>query len=61
MHSDAEMIYYTGDTVDHGVWETSFTSNIEMMEKLDDFFKKEFGDLPIIQALGNHEGHPVNM
>lgn len=60
-HSDAEIIYYTGDTVDHGVWETSFDFNIEVLRKFDDYMAKEFNDKKVFPILGNHEAHPVDM
>ena len=55
-HSDADIIYYTGDFVDHGVWETTMQGNIFIMEKIYKLFKDVFGSKPVYYSLGNHEG-----
>lgn len=52
---DVDIIYYTGDSVDHGIWETSVDGNIAIMEKCLKLFKEAFGDKPIYSILGNHE------
>jgi sphingomyelin phosphodiesterase len=55
------MIYFTGDIVDHTMWETSVERNLDSMEKIYELFRELFGtDIPIYSTLGNHEGHPVN-
>lgn len=55
-HPDAEIIYYTGDFVDHGVWETTAKGNIQIMDRVNKLFKEVFGDKPVYSILGNHEG-----
>lgn len=60
-HSDAEIIYYTGDTVDHGIWETSFDFNINLMKKFEDYMAQEFEGKKFFPILGNHEAHPVDV
>lgn len=55
-HPDAEIVYYTGDFIDHGVWETSIEGNIESMERVYKLFKEVFGSTPVYSVLGNHEG-----
>ncbi|XP_063704801.1 sphingomyelin phosphodiesterase-like [Culicoides brevitarsis] len=60
-HSDAEIIYYTGDTVDHGIWETSFDFNVDVLRKFDDYMASEFKGKQVFPILGNHEAHPVDI
>lgn len=55
-----DLIYYTGDIVDHFYWKTSIAYNSDSIKKLTDYFKKEFPNVPIYPVLGNHEGHPTN-
>lgn len=54
-HPDADYIYYTGDIVDHGIWETTVEGNIAIMEKTYNLFKSVFGNTPVYPILGNHE------
>lgn len=56
-----DWIYYTGDIVDHGVWETTIEGNIEIMDKVYQLMKDTFPNTPLFPALGNHETHPVNV
>lgn len=55
------MIYYTGDSVDHSIWETSIEFNKGIIERLNYLFKAKFPGIPIIEVLGNHEAHPTNV
>lgn len=55
-----DLIYYTGDIVDHFYWKTSIEYNSDSIKKLTNYFKKEFPNIPIYPVLGNHEGHPSN-
>ncbi|KAL0832820.1 hypothetical protein ABMA28_000981 [Loxostege sticticalis] len=60
-HKDVDLIYYVGDTVDHGVWETSFSLINDMNRYLVEKIRKTFGpDVMVIPALGNHESQPTN-
>lgn len=59
-HPDASIIYYTGDVVDHGVWETSQEHNINMLRKLDQYFAENLPGVSIFQAIGNHEANPTD-
>lgn len=54
-------IYFTGDIVDHGTWETFLEGNIESINKTYYQIYKTFRNIPIYPILGNHESHPVNM
>ncbi|KAG5672941.1 hypothetical protein PVAND_003028 [Polypedilum vanderplanki] len=60
-HPDVEIIYYTGDFIDHGVWETSIEGNIGSMKKIYELFKKVFKNIPVYSILGNHEAQPMNV
>lgn len=55
-----DLIYYTGDIVDHFSWKTSVVHNTESIKKMTQFLKKEFPGIPIYPVLGNHEAHPAN-
>ncbi|GBP60801.1 Sphingomyelin phosphodiesterase [Eumeta japonica] len=60
-HKDIDMVYYVGDTIDHGVWETSYDLINEMNAYLIDKLKESFGDnVPVVPVLGNHESQPTN-
>jgi len=58
-HPDADYIYYTGDTIDHGVWETTIDTNKEIMARTYDSFRRNFGRIPVYNVLGNHEGEQI--
>uniref|UniRef100_A0A336MKI9 CSON003052 protein n=1 Tax=Culicoides sonorensis TaxID=179676 RepID=A0A336MKI9_CULSO len=60
-HKDIDWIYFTGDVVDHGIWETSIDDNIIIMEKIYQLLQETFPNIPIYPILGNHETHPVNV
>jgi len=46
--------------VDHGVWETTPTTNQEKLELTFDLIQKHLPNIPIIPIIGNHDAHPVN-
>lgn len=56
-----DVVYYIGDTTDHGIWETSYEQinelNLYFIEKM----RKSFGDdVLIVPVIGNHESQPTN-
>ncbi|XP_049773538.1 sphingomyelin phosphodiesterase-like isoform X5 [Schistocerca cancellata] len=57
---DINYVYFTGDVIDHGVWQTSIERNNESFQLFFPTLKQAFGDAPVFSALGNHEPHPVN-
>ncbi|CAH0407381.1 unnamed protein product [Chilo suppressalis] len=59
-HKDIDILYYIGDTVDHGVWETSYESNTKVHRYLFDKIKATFGDIMVVPVIGNHESQPIN-
>lgn len=54
------MIYFTGDIVDHGIWETSFPGNVHSITRTFRGLKEVFPDIPIYPCIANHEPHPTN-
>lgn len=53
-------VYFTGDIVDHGVWETTIEKNIKSLKKTYLKIHETFGNIPVYPIVGNHEPHPVN-
>ncbi|XP_011303537.1 sphingomyelin phosphodiesterase [Fopius arisanus] len=60
-HSDAQFIYYTGDIVDHGGWETTRQGNKQIILDVYKTMKKTFGETPVYPIIGNHEANPLNI
>ncbi|XP_017757885.1 PREDICTED: sphingomyelin phosphodiesterase 1-like, partial [Eufriesea mexicana] len=60
IHQDIDVIYFTGDIIDHGVWETSKEGNIESLIKIYNYINNVFNDTIIYPILGNHEPNPLN-
>lgn len=60
-HPDVDHIYFSGDIIDHGIWETSALNNTLLLEKILQLMKSELSYVPIYPSLGNHETHPVNI
>lgn len=54
-------MYYIGDTIDHGVWETTYELINEVNRYLIEKIRKNFGDNTlVIPVIGNHESQPTN-
>ncbi|XP_035772890.1 sphingomyelin phosphodiesterase-like [Anopheles albimanus] len=60
-HPDAAYIYYTGDIIDHGVWETTVAGNIVSMTRTYQLFRDTFPGKQVFPVLGNHENNPTNV
>lgn len=58
-HPDVDVIYHTGDIIDHGVWETSRPGNIRIMDRIFNGMRNVFGNIPVYSVLGNHEGAKI--
>lgn len=58
-HSEFDYVYFTGDIIDHGVWETSKEGNIDSLDKIYRKISETFV-VPVYPILGNHEPHPLN-
>lgn len=56
-----DIIYVTGDYVDHGVWDTSVSGNKHIIEKTIQGIRETFPNIAIYPVVGNHEPHPVNL
>ncbi|XP_059620637.1 sphingomyelin phosphodiesterase-like [Phlebotomus argentipes] len=59
-YSKIDMIYFTGDIIDHFKWATSVAGNKESITNLTQLFKSAFPGIPLYPVLGNHESHPAN-
>lgn len=59
-HPDADMVYVTGDYVDHGIWETTQQGNVAIFDRLYGMLRTVFGNKPVFIVLGNHEANPTN-
>ncbi|XP_031848043.1 sphingomyelin phosphodiesterase 1 [Nomia melanderi] len=60
-HLGINYVYFTGDVIDHGVWETSKEGNIRSLEQIYNKIYEIFGKVPVFPVLGNHEPHPLNL
>ncbi|XP_053603313.1 sphingomyelin phosphodiesterase-like [Plodia interpunctella] len=60
-HNDIDIVYYIGDTIDHGVWETSFELINDMNRHLIEKMRTAFGEnVLVVPTIGNHEAQPTN-
>nr|CAD7195607.1 unnamed protein product [Timema douglasi] len=59
-HKKIDYVYFTGDIVHHGIWETSQKSNAKIITHIVRELNKTFGNIPVIYALGNHETWPID-
>lgn len=59
-HKDIAYVYFTGDIINHKVYDTNMNNIIEDVTKVHTTLKETFGDIPVFPILGNHETHPVN-
>jgi sphingomyelin phosphodiesterase len=59
-HQNISHVYFTGDIVDHGIWETTFEGNVKSLNKGYLQIYKTFENISLYPILGNHEPHPVN-
>lgn len=56
-----DYIYFTGDIVDHGIWEKSRESVQQSIIQLNNMLQQNFQGVQIFPVIGNHEGYPVNV
>jgi len=59
-HPDIDYVYFTGDVVDHGVWETTFDLVRTSHQTIFALLKSTFGNIQVFPTIGNHESHPTN-
>lgn len=55
-HPNVDIVYITGDFVDHGVWETTHDGNISIMDRFYNLVRQVFAGVAVYPVLGNHEG-----
>ena len=55
------MIILTGDLPAHDIWLQTQDYNLGTIKIVADALKKYFPGIPVLPAIGNHEGYPVNM
>nr|CAI5864111.1 unnamed protein product [Callosobruchus analis] len=59
-HPDIDMVYFTGDIVDHAVWKASQKENTRLLYDSFKVFYESFPNIPVLPLFGNHEPAPVN-
>ncbi|PFH58093.1 hypothetical protein XA68_14152 [Ophiocordyceps unilateralis] len=57
---NAAFAMFTGDIVDHAIWNTTTSSNHHLIEHAYFTMNQTLGSLPVYGTAGNHEAHPVN-
>lgn len=57
---ELDFVMYTGDSPAHYVWETSKDGNVYVINTIAALLNKYLPDVPVLNALGNHESSPVN-
>ncbi|RDA87675.1 hypothetical protein CP532_3805 [Ophiocordyceps camponoti-leonardi (nom. inval.)] len=57
---NASFALFTGDIVDHAIWDTTTASNDDSINKAYSSMNETLGRLPIYGTVGNHEASPVN-
>ncbi|RDA90332.1 hypothetical protein CP533_6006 [Ophiocordyceps camponoti-saundersi (nom. inval.)] len=57
---NASFAMFTGDIVDHAIWDTTTASNDNNIDKAYFSMNQTLGKLPIYGTVGNHEASPVN-
>ncbi|XP_077294992.1 sphingomyelin phosphodiesterase 1-like [Arctopsyche grandis] len=55
-----EYVYYTGDTIDHGVWETSKEMITQSLNITFNKLQNAFRNKQVFCGIGNHESQPLN-
>ncbi|KAL1490758.1 hypothetical protein ABEB36_013403 [Hypothenemus hampei] len=60
-HKDLDLIYFTGDIIDHTIWKSSKEENSREIEATFQMLFESFPDVPLFSALGNHEAVPLNV
>ncbi|KAB0799318.1 hypothetical protein PPYR_04006 [Photinus pyralis] len=60
-HQDLDLVYFTGDIIDHKIWKVSVEHNKETIRTVYKKLNETFGNVKVYPVLGNHEPHPVNM
>ncbi|RDA86165.1 hypothetical protein CP532_3055 [Ophiocordyceps camponoti-leonardi (nom. inval.)] len=56
----ASFAIFTGDIVDHAVWNTSADYNERIIKQAYEKMKSKLNGIPVFATAGNHEAHPTN-
>ncbi|KAJ8941450.1 hypothetical protein NQ318_016890 [Aromia moschata] len=60
-HRDIDIVYFTGDIVDHTVWQSSVEDNSNLIYQTYRILYETFPNIQILPAVGNHESVPTNV
>ncbi|RDA91314.1 hypothetical protein CP533_1579 [Ophiocordyceps camponoti-saundersi (nom. inval.)] len=58
---DASFAIFTGDIVDHAVWNTTADYNKKIIDDAYGKMKSKLNGKPVFATAGNHEAHPTNL
>nr|CAD7441276.1 unnamed protein product [Timema bartmani] len=59
-HQKIDYVYFTGDFVYHGMWESTKEQHTQIITSIVRAFNETFQDTPVFFALGNHEPIQAN-
>uniref|UniRef100_A0AAR5P2U4 Sphingomyelin phosphodiesterase n=1 Tax=Dendroctonus ponderosae TaxID=77166 RepID=A0AAR5P2U4_DENPD len=59
-HKDIDLIYFTGDIIDHSIWKASIEDNSQEIAYTFDALAEAFPNVVVLPAIGNHEAAPLN-
>ncbi|XP_050312495.1 sphingomyelin phosphodiesterase-like [Anthonomus grandis grandis] len=60
-HRDIDLIYFTGDIVDHSIWRASEEENAREIAHVFRQLAESFPNVAVLPAIGNHESVPLNI
>ncbi|KAJ8919135.1 hypothetical protein NQ315_012120, partial [Exocentrus adspersus] len=61
VHKDIDLVYFTGDVIDHTVWQSSNEENSKVLYAVFKTFYETFPNTPVLSVIGNHEAAPLNV
>ncbi|XP_028140393.1 sphingomyelin phosphodiesterase-like [Diabrotica virgifera virgifera] len=61
IYPSIDALYYTGDVVDHAIWNTTVEQNINSLDFVFGKVKAAFPGIVALPSLGNHEAQPMNV
>ncbi|VEN41644.1 unnamed protein product [Callosobruchus maculatus] len=57
---DIDMIYFTGDIIDHTIWKSNRDENAQLITNVFKTLKETFPNAIVLPVLGNHEAAPLD-
>ncbi|CAH1126971.1 unnamed protein product [Ceutorhynchus assimilis] len=60
-HKEIDLIYFTGDIIDHSAWKASKEDNSAEIAYAFQSLKEYFPNVPVLPVIGNHEATPLNV